>query len=280
MYPAVTVPLQQAPPGFLSTMYPTIRIHAPEIPSLPQQVARVTATVGDLANIDPALWNVYHVPSAPISAVQAPAPPSAFAPVPAFQAPGTAYVASGSSGAPAASQEKPKRKRSRKDPTSVLDANTSGKKALVVGAAPASDPKSRKRTARASASSAADQSADNNDDDDSPMGPEDPDWDMWIRLPSTTKDGPSAKQTLVAGKLDWKTPIQWSAVTAEKQAQAIRRLRFWMGWTRAKAEEHLEQRSKKWISEKKRQAADKKNPQRVKRAQKAKAPVAVTMVSY
>jgi hypothetical protein len=85
---------------------------------------------------------------------------------------------------------------------------------------------------------------------------------MLIRAPSITKGGPSAKQTLVAGKLDWKTPVQWSAVPADKQTQAIRRLRFWMQWNRDSAIRHLEERSRKWISEKKRQASDKENPQR------------------
>ncbi|CCX14983.1 Protein of unknown function [Pyronema omphalodes CBS 100304] len=240
----------------------------PEIPSLPQQGVGVPPAANHLWNIDPALWNVYPSPAS--------VPASVPAPVHAFQAPGHAYVASGSSGAPAATQEKPKRKRLRNDRASLSTPTTPDNEAPASGAAPANASKRHKPTAKTGTSFMADRSADNNDDDDSPMGPEDPDWDMWIRVPSTTKDGPSAKKTLVAGKLDWRNPVQWSAVTAEKQAQAIRRLRFWMEWTREKAEEHLEQRSRKWISEKKRQAADKENPQRVKRTRTATAAAAGT----
>ncbi|CCX33715.1 Protein of unknown function [Pyronema omphalodes CBS 100304] len=39
-----------------------------------------------------------------------------------------------------------------------------------------------------------------------------------------------------------------------------------MRWTRARAKGHLEERSRKWIAEKKRQTADKENPQRAKQA--------------
>ncbi|KAI5814488.1 hypothetical protein BZA77DRAFT_371759 [Pyronema omphalodes] len=114
--------------------------------------------------------------------------------------------------------------------------------------------------------SAAMPSTDSNTDDAFSTGPADPDWDMWIEEPSTAKDGPSAKETLIAGKLDWEIPVQWSGVTAEKQAQAIRRLRFWMGWTWEKAETHLKKMAGKWFSEKKRQAADRENPERVKQS--------------
>jgi hypothetical protein len=65
------------------------------------------------------LYRLLQLPSALLApALLAPAL-LAPAPVPAFQAPGQAYVASDSSGAHAATQEKPKRKRSRKDPTSI-----------------------------------------------------------------------------------------------------------------------------------------------------------------
>ncbi|CCX31654.1 Protein of unknown function [Pyronema omphalodes CBS 100304] len=289
MYPAVTLPLQQVPPGFLRTMYPSTRTPFLEIPSIPQQVVGVPRDIHHHWAIDPALLNLYPSP-APVSAAPASVPASVPAPMPAFRAPGQAYVASGWSGAPTATQEKPKRKRSRKDPTSVLAPNTSGNEALAVGAASATAPKRHKGASKAntstnidvppsSLSSGAAGSADD-DDLDSPVGPESPDWDMWIRGPSTTKGGPSVKQTLVAGKSDWKTPVQRSAVPADKQAQAIRRLLFWMQWNYDRAIRHLEERLRKWISEKKRQASDKENPGRTKRARKAKAPVAATTVSY
>ncbi|CCX32186.1 Protein of unknown function [Pyronema omphalodes CBS 100304] len=84
------------------------------------------------------------------------------------------------------------------------------------------------------------------------------------------------ENTLVAGKLDWENLVQWSTVTAEKQARAIRRLRFWMQWNHDNAIRHLGERSRKWISENKRQTADKETLGRAKRVQKAKAPVSVT----
>ncbi|KAI5814498.1 hypothetical protein BZA77DRAFT_294986 [Pyronema omphalodes] len=144
----------------------------------------------------------------------------------------------GSPEAVTASQVNPKRKWGSNDASSVHVADRGDEQGTVIQDVPAC--------------SEAIPSTDSNTDDDSPTGPEDPDWDMWIKEPSTGKDGPSAKETLIAGKLDWETPVQWSGVTAEEQAQAILRLRFWMGWTREKAEAHLKKIAGKWFSEKKR----------------------------
>ncbi|KAI5814497.1 hypothetical protein BZA77DRAFT_294984 [Pyronema omphalodes] len=91
--------------------------------------------------------------------------------------------------------------------------------------------------------SAAMPSTDSNTDDAFSTGPADPDWGMWIKEPSTAKDGPSAKETLIAGKLDWEIPVQMTG---------------------------------KWFSEKKRQAADRENPERVKRTRKADVPTIST----
>ncbi|CCX17486.1 Protein of unknown function [Pyronema omphalodes CBS 100304] len=158
-------------------------------------------------NINPVLLNLNFVP-APVSSALPPIPTSVPAAVTAFQAPGQAYVASGLSGAPAAAQEKPKRKHSSKEPASLTAYTAPDSNASTARAAPATAPKRLKSATNTSISSAADQSAGNDDDYDSPMAPEDPDWDMWIWLPSTTKGGPSAKQILVAGKLYWKAPVQ------------------------------------------------------------------------
>jgi hypothetical protein len=95
---------------------------------------------------------------------------------------------------------KQKRKRTRKDSTS-LPAPT-----VPDSEASAAAPKRRKRAAKASTSAATGVLASADDDYDSPVDPEDPDWDMWIRAPSTRVKGPLAKETLVAGKLDWEIP--------------------------------------------------------------------------
>ncbi|KAI5814489.1 hypothetical protein BZA77DRAFT_345605 [Pyronema omphalodes] len=166
-----------------------------------------------------------------------------------------------------------KRKQSSVEAATVPDATTGGENDATDGNAPISVAKRRKQAARKGASSSTDDDEDPDDDAydaDVALDPEDPDWDMWIRIPSTAKKGPPAKETLVAAKLDWENPVQWSAVPAEKKARAIRRIRFWMLWSRARAEKHLEFRSKKWISEKKRRAADKEDPFRVKRSRKSK----------
>jgi hypothetical protein len=102
------------------------------------------------------------------------------APMPAFQAPGQAYVASDSSGAHAATQEKPKRKRSRKDPTSIPAPTAPDSNASVARAVPATAPKRRKRAAKASTSItteipasavSSDAGDDSGDDDDFPSAP-------------------------------------------------------------------------------------------------------------
>ncbi|KAI5814491.1 hypothetical protein BZA77DRAFT_294978 [Pyronema omphalodes] len=254
--PAVTLPLQQAPPGFLSTLQSS-GLHVPQIPPHRQQVIPGTAAFEGLPSVTPALRKTSHLPATPRSIIQIPTAPTAFLSQSVPQDPRAPHVSSSSPEAVPASQVKPKRKRGN-DASSVLVAERGDEQGTVVQEDPAS--------------SEAIPSTDSNTDDDSPTGPADPDWDMWIKEPSTAKDGPSAKETLIAGKLDWETPVQWSGVTAEKQAQAIRRLRFWMGWTREKAETHLKKMAGKWFSEKKRQAADRENPQRVKRTRKSKVP--------
>ncbi|KAI5814500.1 hypothetical protein BZA77DRAFT_371808 [Pyronema omphalodes] len=254
--PAVTLPLQQAPPGFLSTLHSS-GLPVPQIPPHRQQVIPGTAAFEGLPSVTPALRKTSHLPATPRSIIQIPTAPTDFPSQSVPQDPRAPHVASSSPEAVPASQVKPKRKRGN-DASSVLVAERGDEQGTVIQDVPAC--------------SEAIPSTDSNSDDDSPTGPEDPDWDMWIKEPSTAKDGPSAKETLIAGKLDWKTPVLWAAVTKEKQAQAIRRLRFWMGWTREKAETHLKRMTGKWFSEKKRQAADRENPERVKRTRKAEVP--------
>ncbi|KAI5814494.1 hypothetical protein BZA77DRAFT_294981 [Pyronema omphalodes] len=221
--PAVTLPLQQAPPGFISTVYPSGQ-PAPQIPPHRQQVIPGTAAFEGVPSVTPTLRKTSHLPATPSSTIQTSTATTDLLSMSAPQDTRAPHV-------------KPKRKRGSKDGSSALVAHRGDEQVTVVQDHPAS--------------SEAMPSTDSNTDDDSPTGPEDPDWDMWIKEPSTGKDGPSAKETLIAGKLDGETPVQWSAVTVEKQGQVIRRLRFWMGWTREKAETHLKKMSGKWFSDKK-----------------------------
>ncbi|KAI5814495.1 hypothetical protein BZA77DRAFT_294982 [Pyronema omphalodes] len=236
-------------------------------------ISRMTPTVGYTSNIGATSWDVHHVPHGPITAVEAATDASASVFLPALEASGTSHVASTSSTATASLQQNRKRKWSSEEAATVPDATTGGENDATDGNAPTSVAKRSKQVARKGASSSTDNDEDLDDDAydaDVVLDPEDPDWDMWIRIPSTAKKGPPAKETLVAAKLDWENPVQWSAVPAEKEARAIRRICFWMLWSRARAEKHLDFRSKKWISERERRAADKEDPFRVKRSRKTK----------